>query len=281
MRLALILALALAAPVSAQQADTETLADIRQQLSVLSVELQRLRGELNTTQAPGVSTGGSSVLERVDAIEAELRRLTQATERMSFRVESVARDGGNRLEDLRFQLCELTPDCDLGSLPNPGPLGGEDAGGALVAGGGTTLPPVSGDAGNSGGAQLAVGEQADFDAARTALDEGRNAEAAEAFQRFVTTYPTGPLTSEAQFLRGEALARDGQPAPAARAYLEAFSGTPDGPRAADALLGLGQALGTLGQTDEACLTLNEVGTRFPGSPAASQAASARTGLGCS
>ncbi len=271
MRLALALTLGLASPLAAQQ--DGTLADIRQQLSVLNGEMQTLRAELNATGATGGGVAGSTVLDRVNAIEAELQRLTQATERLQFRVESVARDGGNRIEDLRFQLCELTEDCDLGALPDPGPLGGEAEGAAV--GGATTPPPPT-----SGGPQLAVGEQAEFDAARTALEEGRNADAAQAFQRFVTAYPTGPLTNEAQILRGQALAADGQHTDAARAYLEAFSGGPESARAPDALVGLGKSLGALGQRDEACLTLQEVAIRFPRSSAIAIADSERAALGC-
>lgn len=273
------LLLAVALPAGAQQDQAQTLADIRQQLAVLQVEMQRLRGELNTTGAPGVATGGSTVPGRVDAIEAELQRLTQATERMEFRIESVSRDGSARIEDLRFQLCELTPDCDLASLPNPGPLGGGGTGGAPAASG--AAAPAGAPASGSGGAELAAGERGDFDRAKAALDAGDNAAAAEGFARFVTAYPTGPLSTDAQFYRGQALARSGDHAGAARAYLEAFSGTPEGPRAPDALLGLGTALGSLGQTGEACLTLSEVAIRFPGSPAVAQADSARAGLGCS
>ncbi|WP_179379146.1 tol-pal system protein YbgF [Jannaschia marina] len=270
-------------PLAATAQQDQTLADIRQQLSVLQVEMQTLTNELNTTGAPGTNTGGSTVLERVNAIESELQRLTQQTERLSFRVESVARDGSARIEDLRFQLCELTPECDLGSLPNPGPLGAEgagDGGGTAPATGGGTAPAPVEEGSDSGGPQLAVGEQADFDRARAALDAGNNAEAARLFGQFVTAYPTGPLSTDAQFFRGQALARDSQNAEAARAYLEAFSGTPEGPRAAASLVGLGTTLGALGQTDEACLTLSEVAIRFPDSPAVSEANSARAGLGC-
>lgn len=281
---AVTFALALAVPpVTAVAQQAETLADIRQQLSTLRAEMQQLTGELNTTGAASGATGGSTVLDRVNAIEGELQRLTQATERLSFRVESVARDGTARIEDLRFQLCELTPDCDLAALPAPSPLGGETTGGTVAPGG--TIPvqrPTRGSSGDggTGGAQLAVGEQADFDRARTALDAGNNAEAAQLFEQFVTAYPTGPLSTEAQFFRGQALARDSQHAAAARAYLEAFSGTPEGPRAPEALVGLGTALGSLGQTDEACLTLSEVAVRFPSSPQVAQANSARASLGC-
>lgn len=268
-------ALALAVvPVAVPAQQAETLADIRQQLSVLRVEMQQLTGELNTTGAPAVATGGSTVLDRVNSIESELQRLTQATERLSFRVEGVARDGTARIEDLRFQLCELTPDCDLAALPAPTPLGG--AGDIASAG---TAPAEVG-VGVGADAQLAVGEQADFDRARSALDAGDNGQAAQLFEQFVTAYPTGPLSTDAQFFRGQALAQDSQHAAAARAYLEAFSGTPEGPRAPEALVGLGTALGALGQTDEACLTLSEVAIRFPASPQVAQANSARAGLGC-
>ena len=268
-------ALALAVlPLAAAAQDDQTLADIRQQLGVLQGEMQALRGELDASgAAPGLATG-STLPDRVNAIEGELQRLTQSTERLSFRVESVARDGGARIETLRFQLCELTPDCDLATLPPPSDLGAETGVGGTVG----TVPSTPAPA--TGGAELAVGEQADFDRARAALDAGNAAEAARLFEQFTAAYPTGPLSTEAQFFRGEALARDAQHAAAARAYLEAFSGTPEGPRAAEALLGLGTALGALGQTDEACLTLSEVPIRFPNSPVVAEAQSARTGLGC-
>ena len=47
MRAVLIAALLFATPVAAQ--DAETLADIRQELTVLYVELQKLKRELSTT----------------------------------------------------------------------------------------------------------------------------------------------------------------------------------------------------------------------------------------
>ncbi|UWQ17577.1 tol-pal system protein YbgF [Jannaschia sp. M317] len=271
MRLALALTIALATPVAAQD-NTQTLADIRQQLSVLNVEMQQLTQELSTTGAPALGIEGTSFPDRVISLEAQLQALTSKAEQLSFRVESIARDGGNRIEDLRFQLCELTTDCDLGALPTPGPLGG-----AAQATGGTSAPaPAPTDA-----PQLAVGEQAEFGAARALLDQGQNTQAAQALERFVATYPTGPLTTEAQFLRGQALSREADHAGAARAYLEAFSGAPEGAVAPDALLGLGRALGALGQRDEACLTLSEVGIRFPQATATGQANSALAEFGCS
>ena len=106
--LALALVLALAAPFSPAlaQGREETLADIRQELSVLWVEIQRLRTELSTTGSPTGVSGGDTIA-RIDAIESELRRLTNATEELQIRVDRVVMDGTNRIGDLEFRLCEL------------------------------------------------------------------------------------------------------------------------------------------------------------------------------
>ena len=268
-RLAFALAAALALPAQAQ--DT-TLADIRQDLAVLNVEMQRLTRELSTTGGPGTQLAGTSIPDRVDSMEAQLAALTARVEAVSARVEAVSRDGGNRIEDLRFQLCELTTDCDLGALPDAGPLGGATDTAVAAAPAAPAQP--------SGGANLAVSEQAQFDAARSALEGGDAALAAERFGSFLQAYPSGPLSGEAKLLRASALAASGQPSEAARAYLGAFTDDPEGPGAAQALLGLGSALGRLGQASEACVTLSEIEIRFPASPTVAEARSARAELGC-
>ncbi len=259
-----------ALPVAAQS-QAETLADIRQQLSVLYVEVQRLNRELSTTGgvAGGAGTSGSA-LQRIDAMEAQLQSLTAHTEELEFRITSVVRDGTNRIGDLEFRLCELEPNCDIGSLGETPTLGGVD----------TTVnvpvPPATG--GDT--VQLAVGEQSDFDAAKSALDQDRFAEAAQQFATFAQTYPGSPLTGEAHYYRGVALGQSGDTANAARAYLESFSGSPQGSVAPQALFELGMALNDLGQSHEACVTLGEVGTRFPASSVALDANAALQSIGC-
>ncbi len=273
--LAVVLAL-VATPVLAQDDRARTLADIRQELSVLSVELQRLNRELVTTGGPQVAALPDDLIRRVETIEAELSRLTASTETLEGRIARIVADGTNQLDDLRFRLCELTPDCSLGALPAPVPLGGETAGAAGVVGGGApAIIPANPDA-----PLLAVGEQADFDAARAALEAGDAAGAAARLERFADSYPGSPLGPEAALLRGQALEAMGQTSAAARAYLDSFSGTPNGPVAPTALLRLGLALDVLGQRSEACVTLGEVANRFPGSVETVEAQSARARLGC-
>lgn len=264
----------LALPTGAQAQDREqTLADIRQELNVLYVEIQDLKRELVTTGAPTVPANTGPLLDRIDAIEGALRQLTARTEELEHRIDLIVRDATNRIGDLEFRLVELEGG-DVSKLGQTTTLGGPAPGAPAGPTGGGTAPDAT------QGSELAVAERADFEAAKKALEEGRYAQAAEAFARFAETYPGSPLTAEAYFLRGEALEGAGATADSARAYLAAFSAAPDGPRAPEALFRLGRALGALGQHKEACVTLAEVGRRFGASPAASEAEAEMRTLGC-
>jgi TolA-binding protein len=251
---------------------SQTLADIRQELSVLFVELQRLGQELNTTGGASGTGASGSMLQRMDALEAEIRRLAALTEDLQIRVDSVVRDGTNRVGDLEFRLCELEPDCDIGSLGETPNLGGVEPSGAAP---GISVTPDTGS-----GPQLAVAEQDDFDRARAAFEAGDYAAASAALTAFTQTYPGGPLSAQAHFLRGEAEARQTRGVPQRVPISTAFP-PPDGEIAPAALTALGRALGRLGQVEEACLTLQEVAVRYPGDAAVAAAEAERFNLGCS
>lgn len=277
----LTLAAALAAAGGAYAQDkAASLAEIRGELESLAAQIQSLKSELvNGGPAAMQAAGGASALDRMNALEAELSRLTSQTEKLQIRVEKVVADGTNRVGDLEFRLCELEKGCDTANLPITASLGGPAEGGAVAApaptapAGGSTDPAAP-------KVELAMNEQSDFDAAKAKMDAGDFAGASAAFGAFVQNYPGGPLTGDAQFLKAEALSKSGDTAGAARAYLGAFSGAPTGPRAPAALLRLGAALGLLGQTQDACVTLHEVPVRFPTAPEAAEAQSTMQKLGC-
>ncbi|MEY8830331.1 tol-pal system protein YbgF [Sedimentitalea sp. XS_ASV28] len=268
-----LLSSALATGTAAQ--DQQTLADIRQELTVLYVEVQKLKRELSTTGGPSVNVTGDSVLERVAAMESELQRLTAKSEQLENRVNRVVTDGTNRIGDLEFRLVELEGG-DVSKLGETTTLGG-DAGTSAPA---VATPPPAGT-GVTPGSELAVGEEADYQAATQALESGDNARAAELFAQFNQSYPGSPLAARAELNRGRALAATGDMREAARAFLASFSADGTGPDAPVALYELGAALGTLGQTSQACLTLAEVGVRFPSSGMVSSAQQEMAALGCS
>jgi tol-pal system protein YbgF len=275
----LALCLALLAPSLPAMAQdrAQTLADIKVELDQLMAQFNSLKSELLTSGAASAGVGGGDALQRMDAIEAELTRLTAKAEEIELKLNRVVADGTNRIGDIEYRLCEVTEGCDVMNLPATPALGGD----AAAAGGDAAAPAATpAPAATDTGPELAVSEKADFDRAKEVLGQGDFRSAADLFAAFAQSYPGGPLTQEAQYLQGEALSQLGDTAGAARAYLDAFSGKPDGTYAADSLLKLGQSLGTLGQVPDACLTLTEVGNRFPGSPQQTMAQGAMQGLGC-
>ncbi|MBN2630757.1 MAG: tol-pal system protein YbgF [Rhodobacteraceae bacterium] len=277
---ALILALMLLAGSAVAQDRAQTLADIRAELGVLAGQFNALKAELVQGGGSAGGIAGGSALERMDAMEAALSRLTSKAEEIELRLNRVVSDGTNRIGDLEFRLCEVTEGCDVAAVGTTPTLGGDVGGGAVAPQSPDAVIIEERSAPSLGGAELAIGEQADFDRAKGVLGQGDFRTAADLFATFAQSYPGSPLTQEAHYSRGEALSQAGETSNAARAYLEAFSGNPDGPFAPDALLKLGEALGQLGQTPEACVTLAEVEKRYPGSMAATQAGVAMMGYQC-
>lgn len=271
MRFAFIFAVVLGAvPMGAAAQDAQTLADIRQELTILSTEMTKLRRELATTGTAGGAQLPASVLERVNAMESELARVTSKTEELEFRINRIVSDGTRRIADLEFRLVELEGG-DISTLGETTTLGGADQA--------TAPAPAPAPQTNTG--QLAVGEQDDFKRAQEALAASDFRAAAEQFTTFNQTYPGSPLAAEADLRRGDALGGIGDIREAARAYLASFGAAPVGPNAPESLFKLGASLGGLGQTSEACVTLAEVGVRFPDSPFSGDAEAERAKLGCS
>ena len=274
MRLAVLaLCCGLAAATAAPAQDSETLADIRQDLSLLKGELLRLQQELNTTGTSGVQVSGST-LDRVNIIETELQRVTALAEELQHRVDMVVQDGSNRIGDLEFRLCELEPACDIGNLGDTPLLGGQTPStGAPAPAPAPALP-------SDGGAELAIGEQNDFRRAQEALASGDFQGAADQFATFRETFPGSPLEPDALLAEGKALDQTGDTRTAARRFLDAYANYPESDAAPEALWRLGTALGALQSVNEACVTLAEVGARYPGPPAVAEAEAEMGRLGC-
>jgi tol-pal system protein YbgF len=278
----LVLCLALLPLPAFAQDKAQTLADLKAELGQLSAQFNGLKAELVQSGAAATGAAGGDALQRMDAMEAELTRVTAKAEEIELKLNRVISDGTNRIGDIEFRLCEQTEGCDPSNIPETPILGGDTAAApaaadpALAAGTDTgTDTAAAADA-----PELAMGEKNDFDRAKAVLGQGDFRAAADLFATFTKSYPGSPLSAEANFNRGEALTKLDDTANAARAYLEAFSGKPDGPFAAESLLKLGQALGALGQVPDACVTLAEVGNRFPATIHATNAQVSMQGLGC-
>lgn len=270
--LALVLSTAPVPGLAQDQAQDQTLADVRQDLQYVYGEILRLRRELSTTGVAGLRAGSSGpALQRIDALEQDVRRLTGDVERMQNQVDRVVQDGTNRVGDLEFRLCELETGCDVLALDKTAPLGG------MVVPKAIAIAPI--DTSGTASDQTAS-EQVNFNRAFAAFESGDYLTSATLFKSFALAFPGGPLTGEAYFWRGEALAAEQDWANAARSFLESFSGSPAGVKAPDALYRLGVSLSKLGQADEACLMLSEVPVRYPSAAIVEQSKTEALGLGC-
>lgn len=270
----LLLGVLLALPVTAQE---PTLADLKAQLSSLRSDLQSLRTELVSSGAAGFqAAGGDAAIDRMDAMEGQLTRLTDRIEQLQNRINRIVEDGTRRIGDIEFRLCEMDETCDLGALTTP-ELGGLATGGASpqLAPARPTTPQAE-----PGAKPATAAEQADFDRASAALNNGDFAQAAQLFGEVAEQHAGGPLTAEALYLRGAALDSAGDPKAAASAWLEGFAAAPEGPRAAESLLGIARVIAADGDATAACLYLAEIPARFPGSDPAAEAERRMTVIDC-
>ena len=141
--------------------------------------------------------------------------------------------------------------------------------------------PLGQSGGGGEGPAVAVSEQVALEEARAALEAGNPGAAREKLLAFLSQYPDGPLTPEAEHWLGRAEWELGEVRAAAQTFLTNVSAYPEGPKAADSLLWLARALDRLNQPKEACATLDELGRRFPASEAAETGREDRAVLGCS
>lgn len=258
---------------AAPPVEPRSLAAMRADLAVLGRSLQSLRAELVASGPSGfTAAGGTAAIGRMDAMEADIARLTGQVEEMRRRVEASIAEASSRAEDIEFRLCEVDPACDLGALTtaqidNPAAPVDPD------------MTPVSTPSMATDPKASAV-EYAAFDRAAAAQAAQNHADAAQQFATFVAEHPASPLVPEAMFLRGEALAATGDRAGAAAAWLDAFTAAPGGARAPQALLNLATAMAEAGRADDACGFFADVPVRFPGTPAALEAATRAEALNC-
>lgn len=242
--------------VAAQEADparAQTLAEIRAELGALSSELADLRSEFVASGLAAQPTGGT-MLDRILTLEAELVRLTGATEGFDLRLRRVVDDLALRLGDLEFRLTELEGG-DVGALGPTAPLGSEGAP-AVATGAGAETPALA--------APSAVDPVAGTaERAGALIDAGDPAGALALLDDAIARSPEDPAIGELDLLRGEALYALDRRIEAAQSFLDSVSGAPDAPWAATAMLRLGATLGEIGEMVDACIALSEVVLRYP------------------
>ena len=112
-------------PWAVQAQDEQTLMDIRQELEFVYAEIVSLKRDLSTTGNALQTVNNGPALQRIDMLEAEVRRITGQIEAKQNWIKRIVTEGTKRVGDLEFRLCELEVGCDIGSLDRIAPLGGQ------------------------------------------------------------------------------------------------------------------------------------------------------------
>ncbi len=292
-------ALLLAAGAALGPTQAQTARDFRE----LKREVERMQEDILALREGSVGPFGSvegggtdvGLQARLDALELEVRRLTDRVERADFRLERLESEFRTFAQDMEFRMAERplsnpparsgpseepgsrSTDQDptattsrdpfgaqpsLGDQPSSPPPGARDP---LTRPSAASESPSAPVVAAPGSAAPSDGVDPDilFERAREDLFAGDLARADAAFAGFLDAHPDHPLALEARYWRGEALFAQGRHGEAAQLFLEAAREDADHPRASESYLKLGMALDALGEGREACEVFADLPNRFP------------------
>lgn len=252
----LLLALAFAAPVSAQRVSTaDRLTALEQQLSAMR-------------------TGNLDLLNQVGELKSEVQTLRAQIEELQQQLEQQKQSGRTQYLDLDGRLNRLenaAPPATPAPVPATPPTAtATPARPTVPAAPAVAAPPdpaprVYGDASTLG---RGMDERTAYNSAFDALKAGRYAESARAFQAFLETYPSGVFAPNAMYWLGESYYVTQNYALAQEQFQGLLDQHPTHDKAAGALLKVGLCQYGLRQLDAAEATLARVLARYPGTEAA-------------
>ncbi|HWL83314.1 MAG TPA: YbgF trimerization domain-containing protein [Roseomonas sp.] len=283
LRLAPLLPLLGAAPAMAQMESREGIA-LQNQILQLRQEVESLRQQggggypAPVPMAPpmrgGAPAAGSSelltqLLDRVSALEDEVRRLRGRAEESDYRVRTNQQALEKLQGDIDYRLQQLEQGGGgarpSGQAPAPRPQQRGEAEGPAT--------PAASAAPRTAERALADGQ--------AALGR-RDYNTAEAAAREVIAARSTARMQDAQLLLGEALLGQREYQNAALAFDDAYRRNRSGARAPEALVGLSNSFLGFGAKREACATLDDLRSQFPklSGNLAQRAADARQRGGC-
>ncbi|MBA4337977.1 MAG: tol-pal system protein YbgF [Hyphomonas sp.] len=262
----------------------------RQSAADLLVQVNRQQDQISTLSG------------RVESLEFQLGRATEANEELLTDNETLARDAQAMRQTLDRQARAIAGmQVILGIEPEPvtdtysdvDPAGqsyamtapasngrGVDSSGPAQLTTGSGLP--EGSLGTLSASQLPGEAGALFAEAKARLIRLDYAGAEEAFQSFIDQFGKDAQAGEAHFWLGEALHQQQAYAESGAAYTTMIRSYPDDVRAPDALVRLARAMRFLGESTKACTALDTLPKRYPNATKVVRdlAAVERTRSGC-
>ncbi len=191
------------------------------------------------------------MLMRLDSLQTENQNLQGEVESFGHTLEGINQRQRDLYLDIdrRLRQIELSTGQSGSAAPN---TTSTSVGVAAVAAA-ATAPAASDPA----------AERDAYQKAFNLLKEGQYDQAITAFQGFLTSYPNGDYTANAQYWSGEANYVTRRFKMAEQEFLKVIDRHPDSQKVSDAMLKLGYTYYELGNWDAAHKTLDNVKTRYP------------------
>jgi TolA-binding protein len=240
------------------------------------VDTSRPQAPVQTT-GPAASSTLTDVLARLDALEAQLARLTargeeNANELAQLKTElAEARVGQTAAEQPPVQVAGAQP---TGVIPLPPATTTTTTSNRPAVTPAPTPSPTPPPAARPTAARLAAVQAIAKPSTDDAGDDeytygyrlweaGFFPEARQQLSLYLQKYPRHEKVSYARNLLGRAYLDDGQPREAATHLLENYQKDKNGARAADSLLFLSEAMVAIADTNRACIALAEFSETYP------------------
>jgi TolA-binding protein len=226
---------------------------------------------------PGVpaATPMTDLLTRMDALEAQVARLTAQNEELAHRQRQIEARLAAAADPATAAGTNTAAPVAAAPGPAPVPLAAKPAIASNLSAMTGGASDRSGDAGPAHpsaqriAAVKAVIKPQTGDAGLDDYSYGYRLyaakfypEAAQQLKLYIDKYPKDAHISHARNLLGRAYLDDGKPRDAAPWFLMNYKTDPQGPRAADSLLNLAVAMHQLGDNNRACIALNEFATTY-------------------
>jgi TolA-binding protein len=221
------------------------------------------------SQPPAVQPDGApggdavtSLTQRVDALETQLRTLTGQVEENGYRTRQLEEQVTRLRTELTARLDRVDPPQGAAPPRTDTPADPPADEPADPPPSRPTRPSRQAETTPAAPAVPASAEEA-YNAGYRLWDQRRYADAQATLEAAAARYPTGRWNSWTRNLLGRAYLDDGKPATAARILLANYTDNPQGDRAADSLFYLGQALTQLNRRPEACRVYDELARVYP------------------
>lgn len=211
---------------------------------------------------------------RLEALEGDLRKAVSQSEALGAQLGDARRvadqaDAGrrraeaeietlkDRVETLEEMISDPNQRAALTARPTSAPVSSR----AIPA---APAPPTAPAFDTAG---LPQDEEGLFSESQTMLIGGNFVGAEQAFGHYLTKYPKGKKTADAQYYLGESLLYQDNYADAAAAYGKLIKDYPSSSNAPNGLVKLARALRLMDKTSDACRTLGLMDKQFPKAPA--------------